>query len=130
MAIEAIRAGEDWPPAKVALDIPVYPNTSGFAPLDLKVIVMPDPVQDKIGSIYVPETAKEKEKFAKAEGTLIAIGENAWEEAASRSAKFTRPKPGDRILIGKYSGVLIEGKDGKDYRIMNDEDVLALLEGE
>jgi len=105
-------------------------NNSGFQPLDLKVLVMPDPVQDKVGNIFIPEQAKEKEKFATVKGTLIAAGENAWEEAASRSANFTTPKPGDRILIAKYGGILLTGDDGKDYRIMNDTDVIARLGGE
>lgn len=105
-------------------------NTSGFQPLDLKVLVMPDPVQDKVGNIFIPEQAKEKEEFATMKGTLIAVGENAWEEAASRSPNFTRPKPGDRILIAKYGGILLKGDDGEKYRIMNDEDVIARLGGE
>lgn len=102
-------------------------NESGIEPLDLRVLVLPDPAREQIGSIFVPETAKEKEKFAKIEATIVAVGENAWEEAASRSAAFKRPKPGDRVLIAKYGGILHTGKDGKDYRILNDEDVLARL---
>lgn len=105
-------------------------NTSGFQPLDLKVLVLPDPVPEKVGSFYMTETHKEKEKFATVKGTLVAVGENAWEEAASRSPNFTMPRPGDRILIAKYGGILLTGDDGKDYRIMNDTDVIARLGGE
>lgn len=105
-------------------------NTSGFEPLDLRVLVLPDPITEKIGSIYVPDQHKEREKFAQQKATLIAAGENAWEEAASRSSNFTKPQPGDRILISKYGGVMLTGDDGKEYRVMNDEDVIArLLEG-
>jgi chaperonin GroES len=103
-------------------------NTSGFAPLDLRVLILPDPVEEKRGSILLPDEVKEKEGWAQAKGTLIAAGENAWEEAAARSSNFTRPKPGDRILFGKYSGQQVKGADGNEYRIMNDEDVIARLE--
>jgi chaperonin GroES len=105
------------------------PNTSGVVPLDLRVVVRPDPVEQKTagGIILVAETT-EREKYATVKGTLIAAGENAWEEAAARSAHFARPRPGDRIMIAKYGGILFKGADGDDYRIMNDEDVIARLE--
>ena len=104
-------------------------NTSGIQPLDQRVLVLPDPVSDKVGSIIIPDAQKERDKFAQIKGTLVAIGVNAWEEA-SRSPQFVRPVPGDRVLISKYGGILLTGDDGKDYRIMNDEDVTGLLIGE
>jgi chaperonin GroES len=104
-------------------------NTSGIRPLDLRVLVLPDPVVEKsAGGIILPDQAKEKEKYATMKATLVAVGENAWEEAAARSNNFIKPVPGDRVLISKYGGVLLTGDDGKDYRILNDEDVTALLE--
>lgn len=109
---------------------PVALNTSGIQPLDLKVLVLPDAAEEKKGSIFIPETAQEKEKYAMLKGTLVAVGENAWEEAASRSPEFTRPAPGDRILIAKYGGILLTGDDNVEYRIMNDVDVIARLIGD
>jgi chaperonin GroES len=80
------------------------------------------------GRHHHPGRDAEREKYATVKGTLIAAGENAWEEAAARSPAFTRPQPGDRIMIAKYGGILFKGADGDDYRIMNDEDVIARLE--
>jgi co-chaperonin GroES (HSP10) len=105
-------------------------NTSGIHPLDNRVLVLPDPVSEKIGSIIIPDAEKERNKFAQMKATLIAIGANAWSEARRESAVFVPPVPGDRILISKYGGILLTGDDGKDYRILNDEDVTALLLGE
>jgi chaperonin GroES len=106
-------------------------NTSGIQPLDLRVLVLPDPIEEKtVGGIILPDQHKEREKFATMKATLIAVGVNAWEEAAARSQIFVKPVPGDRVLISKYGGVLISGDDGKEYRLMNDEDVTALLIGE
>lgn len=104
-------------------------NNSGFIPIDLRVLVLPDPVEDRSpGGIILPEQAKEKGKFETIKATLVAIGENAWEEAAGRSAAFRKPLPGDRVIIAKYGGILLTGEDGKDYRLMNDVDVIARLE--
>jgi chaperonin GroES len=106
-------------------------NTSGIQPLDLRVLVLPDPVEERsAGGILLPEQHKEREKFATVKGTLIAVGENAWEEAAARSAGFIRPVAGDRVVIAKYGGIMLTGDDGKDYRLLNDEDVIGLLIGE
>jgi chaperonin GroES len=106
-------------------------NLSGIQPLDLRVLVLPDPVEEKTqGGIILPDQHKEREKYATMKATLIATGENAWEEAAARSLAFVKPVPGDRVLISKYGGVPIKGDDGKDYRIMNDQDVTAILIGE
>lgn len=101
-------------------------NPSGIQPLDLRVLVLPDPVEERTsGGIILPGQHTEREKYAMQFGTLIAVGENAWEEAAARSDKFERPQPGARIVISKYGGVVLTGKDGKEYRLMNDEDVIG-----
>lgn len=103
-------------------------NESGIIPMDLRVLVKPDPVEAKIGSIILPDSTKDTERYAQVKATLVAVGENAWEEAASRSGAFVKPTPGDRVLIAKYGGVLIKGKDGVEYRIMNDDDITGRLE--
>lgn len=103
-------------------------NASGVQPLDLRVLVKPDPVSEKIGSIILPEATKEADKHACQKGTLVAVGENAWEEAASRSPHFRKPAAGDRVMIGKYTGVRLKGSDGEDYVLLNDEDVIGRLE--
>jgi len=102
-------------------------NESGFAPFDTRVLVLPDQVADKIGSIILPEAKKEREAWAMTKGTLIAVGSNAfieWGDAADK------PMPGDRVIIAQYAGKQHEGDDGKQYRICNDKDILAgLVEG-
>lgn len=104
-------------------------NTSGFNPLDVRVLVKPDPVAKKTaGGIILPDEQVDREKMAMLKGTLIAVGVNAWEEAASRSPLFVRPEPGTRVLIAKYGGISLTGDDGDDYRLMNDVDVIGVLE--
>lgn len=101
-------------------------NESGVIPLDLRVIVKRDDPETKIGSIIIPDLTADKEKYAKTKGTIIAVGTNAWQEAA-RHPDFVAPQPGDRVMIGKYAGSDFKGLDGADYTIMNDEDVVGLL---
>jgi chaperonin GroES len=106
-------------------------NSSGVIPIDKRVLVKPDPPEERKGSIIMPEQTKQAEKYAKVKATLVAVGETAWSEAQADArnygAAFTAPAPGDRVMIAKYGGIEIEGADGDMYRIMNDEDIIARL---
>ncbi len=103
-------------------------NPSGIKPLDMRVLVLPDPVEEITkGGIILAPTAVDKEKYATVKGTLIAVGVNAWAEA-KQSPDFTAPRPGSRVMIAKYGGVVVEGADKQEYRILNDVDVTAELE--
>lgn len=103
-------------------------NTSGIVPMDLRVLVLPDVIEEKVGSIFLPDSAKEKQKYAQIRATVVAVGENAWEEAQERAPSFVPPKPGDRVIIQKYGGIDLEGPlDGKMYRLLNDADILGRL---
>ena len=102
-------------------------NTSNWRPLDVRVMVKPDAVPDKVGSILLPDAVKEQDKFAQMKATLVAVGANAWCEAKAGKG-FVAPEPGARVLIAKYGGILFKGDDGEDYRIMNDLDVTAVME--
>lgn len=102
-------------------------NTSGREPLDQRVIVLPDPVEDKVGSIYLPDQTKEQQKWAQAKGTLVAVGACVWSEAKATRG-FVAPEPGARVMFAKYGGVTFKGDDEREYRIMNDEDVTAVLQ--
>lgn len=99
-------------------------NTSGIIPADVKVLVLPDPVEEKTaGGIILADTTKEKQQYATTKGTLIALGANAFKEWGAGNG----PKPGDRIVTAQYAGLNIEGDDGKKYRVCNDEDIIAKL---
>ena len=65
--------------------------------------------------IYIPETAKEKPQ----QGKVIAVGSGKKDEPMEL-------KVGDTVLYGKYSGTEIT-VDGKDYLMMRQSDVLAVL---
>jgi co-chaperonin GroES (HSP10) len=99
-------------------------NPSGLTPLDLRVIIAPDPVQERVGSILLPDAEVERKKWAQTKGTLIAVGENAFREWGD----VTKPQPGARIVFAQYAGKTHEGRDGRKYTVANDEDVLAILE--
>jgi chaperonin GroES len=91
-------------------------------PLHDRIIVHRlDEGEQKIGGIIIPDTAKEKPQ----QGTVLAAGNGRAKEGAKRVPLDV--KAGDRILFGKYSGQEIK-LDGKDYFIMKEDDVLAVID--
>lgn len=101
-------------------------NSSGITPVDMRVLVKPDPVEEKTaGGIILTDTAVDRQKYAGTRATLIAAGPNAFREWGDGNAV----KPGLRIHFAQYSGARIKGEDGEDYVIMNDADVTSIIEG-
>ena len=89
-------------------------------PLADRVVVEPKvDTEEKIGSIYVPDTAKEKPQ----EGKVIAIGSGRYEDGKLVPLEL---KVGDSILYGKYSGTEIK-QSGKEYLIIRESDILAIV---
>jgi chaperonin GroES len=74
----------------------------------------------KQGSLYIPDTAKEKPQ----EGKVIAVGKGRYEDGKLVPLDV---KVGDKVLYGKYSGTEIK-HTGKEYLIVRESDILAVLD--
>lgn len=73
-----------------------------------------------IGSIVIPDSAKEKPQQAE----VVAVGSGRRLESGDRTPIDVQP--GDRILFGKYSGSEI--KIGFDqYLVLQEDEILAVL---
>lgn len=102
-------------------------NPSGLHPLDLRILVKPDPVEEvSKGGIIIADSIRDRSKYAATKATLIAAGANAFREWGAGARK---PEPGDRVLFAQYTGAREQGSDGEDYIVMNDADLLAVIEG-
>ncbi len=75
----------------------------------------------KKGRIINPNTAKEKPQEAR----VIAVGNGKVTDEGKKIPLDV--KAGDKILFGKYSGSEVK-IDDKEYLILREEDVLAILE--
>ncbi|MBU0529337.1 co-chaperone GroES [bacterium] len=90
-------------------------------PLEDRVVVEPKEAEDKTASgIILPDTAQEKPQ----EATVVAIGPGKASDTGT-IVKMT-VKVGDKVLYGKYSGSEVT-VDGKEYLIMRESDILAIL---
>ena len=75
----------------------------------------------KKGGIIIPDTAKEKPQ----EGIVVALGTGKTTDEGKKIA--FEVKKGDRVLVSKYGGTEIK-VDGKEYKIFNSDDLVAILE--
>ncbi len=75
----------------------------------------------KKGGIIIPDTAKEKPM----ESLVVAVGTGKTGDDGKKV--FLEVKKGDHVLVNKYGGTEIK-LEGKDYRIFNGEDILAVID--
>ena len=86
--------------------------------------VLVEPVEEKEvkkGGIIIPDTAKEKPM----ESIIVAVGTGKTDDDGKKIP--FEVKKGDRVLVSKYGGTEIK-LDGKEYKILNSDDLLAILE--
>jgi len=74
----------------------------------------------KKGGIIIPDTAKEKPM----ESVVRALGTGKLDDSGKRLP--FEVKVGDRILVSKYGGTEIK-LDGREYKILSSDDVLAVI---
>jgi chaperonin GroES len=72
------------------------------------------------GGIMLPDSAKEKPK----QGKVLELGEGKVLDNGKRQA--FQVKKGDKVLFTSYAGSEVK-VDGKEYLIMSEEDVLAVV---
>ena len=93
-----------------------------LTPLHDRVLIRRVEEQESVrGGIIIPDTAKEKPQ----EGKVIAVGNGKVMEDGTKIPLGV--KASDRILFGKYSGSEVR-LDDKEYLILREDDVLAILE--
>jgi len=92
----------------------------GIRPLGDRVLIetLEEDVVKK-GSLFIPDTAKEKPQ----QGKIIAVGNGKYEDGKLVPVDV---KAGDKVLYGKYAGTEVKF-DGKDYLIVRESDILAVL---
>jgi chaperonin GroES len=77
--------------------------------------------ETKKGGIIIPDTAKEKPM----ESIIIALGTGKTDDNGKK-VPF-EVKKGDHVLVSKYGGTEIK-LDNKEYKILNTDDLLAILD--
>jgi chaperonin GroES len=105
-------------------------NPSGIRPTEYKVVISPKQLDERTkGGIIIPDATKERDQYAQMEGVIVEVSPLAFTyEPRENWGDSVPPKAGDRVLFAKYAGATVKGKDGVEYRIVNDKDIFAVLD--
>lgn len=87
---------------------------------DRIVIEVVETEEKTASGIVLPDTAKEKPQ----EGRVVAVGAGRVLDNGQRVAPEV--EVGDRIIFSKYAGTEVK-YDGKEYLILRESDVLAVI---
>lgn len=91
-------------------------------PLQDRLIVKRRTAPEKVGSIIIPDNAKE----VPLEGEVLAVGGGkVLEDGTVRPLDV---KAGDIVLFGKYAGTEIK-IDGEDFLMLAEPDIFGVIEG-
>lgn len=102
-----------------ALRLKSLPKPAGH-----RVLIKPDKVETvSAGGIITDISNGDREADAQIIGTLVAVGPNAWKEFDDG---IPWAQVGEKVLFAKYGGYAVKIR-GEVYRIMNDEDVTAIV---
>lgn len=111
-------------------------NSSGYNPVGDLIVIMVDSVSEYIGTtnkLVMTESNKARMDHGAKSGIIVAVGDDAFTWSSDRKRPFgvgRKPKAGDWVLFVRYAGEEHTGRDGKQYRIMSDNSVIAFIETE
>jgi chaperonin GroES len=95
---------------------------AAITPLSDRVLLKVLEAESKTkGGIVLPDTAKEKPQ----EGEVVAVGKG--KTCDDGKVKPLEVKVGDRVLFAKYSGTEVTTKEGDEYLIVKEDDILAIV---
>ena len=99
----------------------------GIEPTSFFVLVKPFEVEEKTsGGLILPEDVRKKDEWAQTRGTMLACGPVAFEFDDWPEGKV-KPKVGDTVFFARYSSIICQGNDDKDYWIIKDADIMATI---
>ena len=101
-------------------------NKSGIYPKGHRVLIKAEEVEELTeGGILLPTEIQKREQLAEIRGRVVEIGSTAYSDQVEPFCKV-----GDRVIFAKYSGIVYGGKDGVEYRVINDLDIVAVIDEE
>jgi len=102
-------------------------NESGINPAGWRVLIKPLEIRETTASGIVVTTGsiRDREQLANTTGIVIAMGNDCYENETTPWCAV-----GDKVIFAKYAGLMYLGKDGQQYRIVNDKDITGTLDAD
>ncbi len=101
-------------------------NTSGIEPTEFNVLVLLEKAPEKKGNIYLPDEASERQQAMETRATLVAVSPLAFTYSDDWPNGAPQPQIGEQVIIAKGAGVMVDGDDGRKYRLLKDKDICGI----
>lgn len=100
-------------------------NNSGFRATGHRLLLIGQQTEETtVGGIVIPKKTAVAERDLSVVATVVEIGNDAWSDKSTDYCKV-----GDQVLVGQYTGKFhTSPKDGKEYRFINDLDIISVIE--
>jgi co-chaperonin GroES (HSP10) len=98
----------------------------GFRATGFNVIVAMPPTETvRPSGLIIPQNAAERERMCEVRGRVVSVSPAAFDFADFGGA---HPTEGSAVIFAKFAGIETKGDDGRDYRILLDRDISAVIE--
>ena len=87
------------------------------------VIKLPD-LQEKVGSVWLPDRAKDQNQLEGDNGVIVAVGQAAFSD--KKEFPHSPPKIGDKVFFQRWEGFLVENGKGEKFRIIEDNKIAGV----
>lgn len=105
------------------IDVGGWPvNFSGVHPKGHAVLGLPYEPPKK-GLVILPDNVRERTQMLEDKILVIDHGKACWVDEPEQRCEI-----GDLVLIPYLAGRMVKGKDGKQYRMVNDKDIIATVD--
>lgn len=100
----------------------------GFVAAGHRVLVYVFPYERTTeAGIVIPEEAAKREDMKQERAFVVNIGPTAWLDTPGAGKKdHYWAAPGDIVYISRFAGYKVLGKDGVEYKIINDLDITLI----
>jgi chaperonin GroES len=97
-----------------------FAKALGVKPLGARVLIELEKAADKVGSLYVPQSAQQQTN----QGTVLAVGPGALVDGKRVPVAV---KVGQRVLLPQFGGQIVKlSKD--EYTIIDESNLLAVFD--
>lgn len=103
-------------------------NSSGIRCVEYNVLVKQDAVDEKTkGGVFLTADVQERNKHSQTRGVLVgkspmAFSFDEWPDGEPK------PEIGQTVIFARHAGTFVDGKDGEEYRVIKDKDVVAVID--
>ena len=106
---------------------PLEAYKPGIKPTGFNILVgLPFKEVTTLGGIIIPDNVSERDRLSEVRGRILAMSPAFFDFADFPEDQ--KPKVGDAVVFARFAGVVTEGEDGSELRLLLDKDVCAVIE--